>query len=249
MYDKIKQSLFYLSNRTYTTLTPPDVYESRLKRYNSTYQSTLPEVVSLYPYYKLKMPTAQEKYTKALTTIHAMDDRIQDIGKELTIEIKKTSITMKEEDKELTHLQSIYTNLENYMKGVEDLDSTSSQMLQDYQLVNTQQRISFWLYIIILLGLSYVCIVQSSTKAQSCILLAIVVGILYILRFAYQKWVESTWFPPGPTITPSAMTDTATDTETDEPMPEVIESCNTGDCCGTGTAWNDTTKRCELASF
>jgi hypothetical protein len=127
------------------------------------------------------------------------------------------------------------------MKGVEDLDSTSSQMLQDYQLVYTQQRISFWLYILILLGLSYVCIVQSSTQAQSGMLLAIVVVILYILRFAYQKWVESTWFPPGPTIASTATTD--------EPMPEVIESCNTGDCCGTGTAWNDTTKRCELASF
>ena len=174
-----------------------------------------------------------------------MDDRIQDLGKDLSQEIKKTAVTMKEEDKELTHLQRIYTNLENYMKGVEDLDSTSSQMLQDYQLVYTQQRISFWLYIIILLGLSYVCIVQSSTKAQSCILLSIVVVVLYLLRFAYQKWVESTWFPPGPT----SIQPTTTDTTTDEPMPEVIESCNTDQCCGTGTSWNDTTKRCELASF
>ena len=245
MYDKIKQSLFYLSNRTYTTLTPPDVYESRLKEYNSTYHSTLPEVISLYPYYKLKMPTAQEKYTKALTTIHAMDDRIQELGKELSLEIKKTSVTMKEEDKELNHLQRIYTNLENYMKGVEDLDNTSSQMLQDYQLIYKQQRISFWLYIVILLGLSYVCIGRSSTKKQSCIIVAIVMVILYLLRYAYQKWVESTWFPPSSSITQP----TTTDELTNDVMPEVKESCNTGECCGAGTAWNDTTKQCELASF
>ena len=244
MYDKIKQSLFYLSNRTYKTLTPPEVYEAKLKEYNSTYHSTLPEVISLYPYYKLKMPTAQEKYTKALTTIHAMDDRIQELGKDLSLEIKKTAVTMKEEDKELDHLQGIYTNLENYMKGVEDLDNTSSQMLQDYQLIYKQQRISFWVYVVILLGLSYLCIGRSSTKKQSCILLAIVMVILYLLRYAYQKWVESTWFPPGSTITQPTTTE-----DTPEIMQEVKESCNTAECCGTGTAWNDTMKQCELASF
>ena len=240
MYDNLKQRLNKLSSRSYKKLVSPDTYETKLKEYDTIHRTTLPKVIDLYPDYKLD-PKLYDKYTGRISVINQMDDKIKDLEKDITLQIKKTSVTMKEEDKELKQLRSIYSNLEKYTQGVGDLDTTSYQMLQDYNIIYKHQRIIYWIYIVFIVILTYLFIVRSNDKKNAFLVMLGTVIVLYIGHYGYMKWTERVWLPPGPTKV----------VKVEDPMPEEEHNnkCDTKECCGKGTEWDETLHQCVSSTF
>jgi lipopolysaccharide export LptBFGC system permease protein LptF len=184
-------------------------------------------------------PSLQSKYSDKISTVNQMDDKIIQLEKEIATEIKKTAVTMKEEDKELNHLRKLFTTLENYAEGAGDLDKTSYQMLHEYELNYKYLRISYWIYVVVLLIFSYLLIYRSEDKVKYIGIVIGVVIISYLIRYLIRKWTEFVWFPKGPTEVKTI----------EEKMPEESGECTQQSCCGEGTIWNEETHQCILASF
>ena len=235
-YDKLQQSLFKLPNRSYPSLTPPTNFEKQIQNYHDKYRKALPHLIELYPDYKLGI-IKPDKYTEQITIINHADDQIKEIENNISKHIKKNAISMKEQDKELDRLRKAYTTLENYTHGVGDMDNTSYQMLKDYELIYKHERIVFWLYVVFIIVFTYLCVLSSENKGYSFLIVISTVIVLYIVRYLYKKWVEWTSMPAGPTQVKTV------EAEYPENEPSPVP-CNSKDCCGEGTEWDEPTQRC-----
>jgi len=158
-------------------------YNKELYNLHQRYIEQLDKTMDQYPPYKVGEPNS---YTRELSLLNGITKDISDLQTTIVEKTKSMSRVIQSSDTAINQIKQIEKNLLNYT-GMDDLDITSKQMLEDSKEEYSEYRIIFFVKlavaILILINLVYI---------KKYILVAVFIILSFALAFLSNILLDMT---------------------------------------------------------